>query len=104
MSIASAMADIGPIIIGLARLYWIGGGAKTDDFFQVFDLGVAPTSTVTVPLLSFVAMKTDPVNINFGPIGANFANGIVCAWSTTLQVYTKPAVATNYTTHFMFAQ
>jgi len=72
-----------------------------DRYFQIHNLAVAATTTVSVPAHSWLVPAGEQIIIGtdfFGPAGLNFGTGITFAFSTTKDVYTA-AVATDQTSH-----
>ncbi len=73
----------------------LDGYAAATGFFQIFDLAVAPTSTVTVPLKSINVAAAGALPSLLSGLGSITLNkGLFCAMSSTEAVYT--AVATNF--------
>lgn len=69
-------------------------------YFQLHNTATVPTSTVTVPVLSFLVPPASQIIIGadfFTNEGLNFATGIAFAFSTTRDVYTAGAAGDQQT-------
>lgn len=73
----------------------LDGTAAGVGYLQIFDLAVAPTTTVTVPLKSIQITAAGPMPSLYEALGpVHLLNGLAIAFSSTDQLYT--AVGTNY--------
>jgi hypothetical protein len=82
-------------LIRPCTLVALDGYAAAAGWFQIFDLAVAPTTGVTVPLKSFNVSAAGPLPSLFQTLGPVVLNkGLYVAMSSTEAVYT--AVATNF--------
>lgn len=91
---------------GSTRLYSLTcyNANAASRFIQVFDATVVPTTTVTVPLLSFLVPVGAQIIVGsdfFTEMGLPLSSGLVWAFSTTVAVYTA-AMATDQQTAMFY--